>query len=166
MKKIISLLMLFWALTAVVFATELQGGVSFTVDSARNYVQEGQPDNVSISKSYYQFQKNNTKKIVYSYNNSGDTVGITVQYKGEPKKAYIYNKNNKLIYIDYYDKPVNIYPHRGYRYNMDGKLILTSLTVSKNEMFRFSPNGNLLAHSVNGIIYDENGEIIGKGKAK
>lgn len=165
MKKILFFILTFCILhfAFCVSAVELNGGVSFDVNSAREYIQSGQTDSIEISGPVV-FSDNNVQKKVYSYNNNGDVIGITVQYKGESNKAYIYGPNNKLIYIDKYDKPVNIYPHRGYRYNLDGKLILTSLTVSKNEMFRFSPNGNLIAHSVNGIIYDENRNIIGRGK--
>lgn len=145
-------------------ALELQGGVAFTVDSARDYLEEGQPGWVDFSDKYYKFHADNTEKVVYSYNNSGDTIGITVQYINEPQKAYIYNKKGNLIYVDKYDKSVNIYPHRGYRYDLSGNLILSSLTVSKDEMFRFSPDGKLIAHSINNVIYDENGNIIGHGK--
>lgn len=146
-----------------VFATELQGGVSFTVDSAREYLQNGLPDGINIPDNYYQFQAKNVEKAVTSYNNSGEVVGLTVQYINEPAKAYIY-KNNKLVYIETYDKPISIYPHRGYRYNLDNQLISTSLSVSKNELFRFDSEGKLLVHSVNGVIYDENGNVIGSGK--
>ena len=143
-------------------AESIQGGVSFNVNSAREYLQEGQEDNIDISGPY-QFQASNTEKIVYSYNNSGQVIGITVQYINEPTKAYIYNQTKKLIYVEKYDRPTNIYPHRGYRYDLSGKLNLTSLSISKNEHFRFSPDGKLIAHSINGIIYDEDGNIIGKG---
>lgn len=160
---------LLFALIILIFvpcsqAIELQGGVKYSVDSARDYIQEGLPDNVNIPEKYYQLQSDNVEKTVYSYNNAHEIIGITVAYINEPAKAYIYNKNGALIYMDKYDKPVNVYPHRGYRYDLDGKLILTSLTVSKNELFRFSPNGSLLVHSVNGVIYDENGNVIGSGK--
>lgn len=164
MKKILYLLIFFLMFTSSVFATELKGGVSFDVNSARKYLQEGQTNSIEISGPSLFKNDNAVQKKVYSYNNSGEIIGITVQYKNESNKAYIYGKNNNLIYIDKYDKPVNIYPHRGYRYNTNGKLILTSLTVSPNEQFRFSPDGRLIAHSVNGIIYDENRNVIGKGK--
>lgn len=146
-------------------AAPLEGGVSFDVNSARQYVQDGEFDNPDLSgPAYFEGEGKSTEKVVYSYNNNGDVVGINVQYINEPKKAYIYNKNKQLISVDVYDKPINVYPHRGYRYSLDGKLILTSLTVSKNELFRFDPNGKLIAHSVKGIIYDENGRVIGRGK--
>jgi len=166
MKKTISFLLFIFCIlhfALCTYATELKGGVTYTVDSARKYVQEGLEANANILGPYL-LQVDNVEKIVYSRNNNGDVVGITVQYKGEPNKAYIYDSKNRLIYVDKYDKPVNIYPHRGYRYNLDGKLILTSLTVSKTEMFRFDPQGKLIAHSINGIIYDEDGNIIGNGK--
>lgn len=164
MKKILYLLISFLVLSNFAYAIELQGGVKYSVDSARDYIQEGLPDNVNIPEKYYQLQSDNVEKIVYSYNNSHEIIGITVAYINEPAKAYIYNKNGTLIYMDKYDKPVNVYPHRGYRYDLNGKLILTSLTVNKNELFRFSPDGMLIAHSVYGIIYDDKGNIIGSGK--
>lgn len=157
------LLLNIFLLSSNVFATELQGGVTFTVDSAREYIQEGLPDGIEIPDSYYQLQSGNVEKMVTSYDNSGEVVGVTVQYINEPTRAYIYKKR-KLAYVEKYDKPVNIYPHRGYRYDLDGKLVLTSLTVSKSELFRFTPQGKLIAHSINGTIYDEDGNVIGSGK--
>lgn len=162
MRRILCLLTFLLTFNSVA-AVELQGGVKYNVDSAREYLQEGQSDNAEIA-GHFQLEADNAEKVVYSYNNSGNVIGITVQYINEPKKAYIYNKNGSLIYMDKYDKSVNIFPHRGYRYDLDGKLILTTLTVSKKEQFRFSPDGKLIAHAINGIIYDENGKIIGHGK--
>lgn len=165
MKKIIYLIICFLFLITSAQSMELQGGVKYTVDSARDYVQEAQQNQSEISGPF-EFSAENTEKVVYSYNNSGDVIGITVQYINEPQKAYIYGRNKTLIYIDKYDKPVSIYPHRGYRYDMDGKLILSSLTVSKNEMFRFSPDGKLIAHSLNGVIYDEDAETLSEPRNK
>ena len=158
------ILILFFIFGGGVFATELQGGVSFNVDSARDYLQEAQTDSIEISGPYNFKNSTKVQKKVYSYNNNGDVIGITVQYKKDSDKAYIYGRDNNLIYVDKYDKSVDIYPHRGYRYNLEGKLILSSLTVSKTEQFRFSPEGKLIAHSINGVIYDENGNVIGTGK--
>lgn len=163
MKKIIYLVFSLLILTNCTFALELEGGVKYTVDSARDYIQQDQIDSIEVSGPF-QLQEDNTEKVVYSYNNAGMVIGITVQYIGEPAKAYIYGRDKTLIYTEKYDKPVDVYPHRGYRYDMQGKLNLTSLTVSKNEMFRFSPQGELLAHSINGVIYDENGNKIGTAK--
>ena len=164
MKKVVVLISLFLFGSTTVFAAAIQGGVSFDVNSARQYVQEGQQDSSDISGPDFFVNGSNVEKAVYSYNNSGEVIGITVQYINDSQTAYIYGKNHNLIYIDKYDKPVDMYPHRGYRYNLEGQLILTSLTVSKKEMFRFSPDGELIAHSKNGITYDEAGKIIGKSK--
>lgn len=165
MKKRLFLVIIFFSffLNLSVFAEVIKGGVSFDVNSARQYVKQGQEDNIEVNAPYF-LQSSNTENVVYSYNPIGKVIGITVQYKGDITNAYIYDTKNRLIYVDKYDKPTYVYPHRGYRYNLDGKLILTSLTVSKNEMFRFDPDGNLIAHSINGIIYDENGKVIGSGK--
>lgn len=165
MRKIIYTLLsiLIIANSTASIATELQGGVSFNVDSARQYVQEGQANYAEVFGPF-EFVAQNTERVVYSYNNGGDVIGITVQYINEPTKAYIYGRDKKLIFMDKYDKPTNVYPHRGYRYKPDGELFLTTLTVSKNETFRFTPEGELLAHTLNGVTYDEAGNIIGRCK--
>lgn len=164
MRKLIYLLITLLVLNNLAIATEIKGGVSFNVNSAREYLQNGEPDNVEILAPLHFTQGDANGKVVYSYNNNGDVTGITVQYKNEPTKAYIYGKDYNLKYINQYDKSTDIYPHRGYRYDLNGKLVLSSLIVSKNEQFRFDPNGNLIAHSVKNIIYDENGNIIGKSQ--
>lgn len=161
MKKIIYLIIIFLFCSNTVFSIELEGGVKYSVDEAREYIQEGQENNIDIiGHATFDENDSNIEKIVYSYNNSHEVVGVTVQYKGEMNLAYIYVKN-KLKYVDKYDRNVNFYPHRGYRYNIAGELVSTSLSVSKKEHFRFTPEGKLLAHSINGIIYDENGKAIG-----
>lgn len=147
-----------------VSAIELQGGVKYNVNSAREYIQQGLPDGITIPEKYYRLQARGIKESVTSYNKNGDIIGITVQYINEPAKAYIYDEDKKLIFVDKYDKPIDVYPHRGYRYTPEGKLFLTSLTVSADEAFRFEPDGRLIAHSINGITYDENGNVIGLWK--
>ena len=151
-------------LTQPAFSMEIDGGVTYNVDSAREYVFEGKPKDVEINAPYLFAKSSSVERTVYSYNNLNRVIGITVLYKNEPDKTYIYAQDKRLIYVEQYDKPVCEYPHRGYRYDIDGNLVLTSLTVSKDEMFRFEPNGKLIVHSVSGIIYDENGNIIGRGK--
>lgn len=159
MKKII-ILFLMLVIPNVSFSKVIEGGVKFDVDSAREYVQDGQQDNIEIT-GHAIFDNQNVLKMVYSYNNSHSIIGITVQYRGECNIAYIYDPDKRLKYVDKYDRDVNLYPHRGYRYNLAGELVDTSLTVSRTEKFRFSPDGKLIAHSLNGIIYDENGKVIG-----
>lgn len=159
MKKILCLLILIF-IPNFAFSKIIEGGIKYTVDSAREYVQAGQDNNITISGHAY-FDNTNVSKMVYSYNNSHKVIGITVQYRGEPNMAYIYGSDNRLKYVDKYDRDVNLYPHRGYRYDLAGELIDTSLTVSNTEKYRFSPQGDLIAHSINGIIYDEKGNVIG-----
>lgn len=161
MKKIISLLIIILFCSNSAFSLELEGGIKYSVDEAREYVQEGQTNSIDIvGHATFDENDSNIEKIVYSYNNSREVVGVTVQYKGEINRAYIYVKN-KLKYVDKYDRNVDYYPHRGYRYNIGGELVSTSLSVTKKEHFRFTPDGKLLAHSINGVIYDENGKAIG-----
>lgn len=166
MKKMILLITTLLVFSGAVYSQELQGGVKFNVDSARNYVQQAQTDRIKVSgPTYFLKTDKSFGKIVYSYNNSGDVIGVTVQSRENPLMAYIYGSSNNLKYVDKYDRDINLFPHRGYRYNLDGRLILTSLTVSKYEQFRFSPGGKLLAHSIRGVIYDESGNQIGSASS-
>lgn len=164
MKNIIYLILFSLIFTDAAYSLELQGGVKFDVKSAREYLQEGEPDNVDVSGPLHFIKSDPTGNVVYSYDNGGNIIGITVQCKNDPTKSYIYDKNYNLKYINQYDKPTTIYPHRGYRYDLNGKLVLSSLVVSKYEQFRFDMDGNLIAHSIKNIIYDENGNAIGKFK--
>lgn len=163
MKKIIYLVLILALSNLSVYADSISGGVNYTVNSARQYVQSSQVNKIDPLKSHLVFQdQGNVEKITYSYIYEDQKMAKTVVYKGESTTAYIYDGTiNKLMYIDKYDKNINIYPHRGYRYNLEGKLVLTSLTIDNNEQYRFSPGGKLLAHSQNGTIYDEQGNVIG-----
>lgn len=164
MKKLVLTLFLMYCSALCSVAMQLEGGVKFNVDSAREYVQQAQVNSIPIV-GHAAFDENNSNisRKVFSYNNFGEVIGVTVQYKNEPDAAYIF-VDGRLKYVDKYDKNVDIYPHRGYRYNLSGKLILTSLTVSKSELFRFTPSGELLVHSINGVMYDEVGNEIGTAR--
>lgn len=164
MKKII-LTIVCILISNICPAVTIDGGVKYTTQSAREYVFNDIPQfKLDANIPYFFKRGTNVERLIYSYDNYNNIIGITVQYKNELNKAYIYNRDKNLIYIDIYDKNTNLYPHRGYRYDMRGKLILTSLSVSKDEHFRFDYKGNLIAHSINNIIYDENGNQIGHSK--
>lgn len=144
-------------------AMELTGGVTYTVDSAREYVFQDMPQ-PKLDSNFFFARTDNVDRVVYSYDNNNRVIGISVLYKNDHTQVYIYDEHKQLIYIDKYDRDVNLYPHRGYRYDLDGNLSLTSLSVSKNEHYRFSPSGKLIAYSLNGVIYDENKRVIGRAK--
>ncbi len=164
MQKLLISFILFFLIQLQGFSTMIEGGVKFDVNSAREYVQQEQVDSIQIlGRAVFDKNDSNIKRVVYSYNNSGEIIGETVEYRDALNMGYIY-VNGRLKYVDKYDRDTSLYPHRGYRYNLSGELILTSLSVSKNEHYRFSPDGNLIAHSINGIIYDENGNVIGRAK--
>ena len=165
MKKIIITLLLLMFISGNCFGATIEGGVKFDTQSAREYVfQEISPFKLSADTPYFFKRGTNIERLIYSYDNFNNIIGITVLYKNELNKAYIYNKDKNLIYIDIYDKNTNQYPHKGYRYNLQGKLILTSLSVSKDEHYRFDYQGNLLSHTKGNIIYDENDKQIGTTK--
>ena len=162
MRKILTYAILILFISTNCFATTIDGGVKYDVNSAREYVFSDMPQfKLNADTPYYIKRGPNIGHLIYSYDNNNNILATTVQYKNELNRAYIYNKEKNLIYIDIYDKNTSQYPHRGYRYNMQGKLILTSLSISKNEHYRFDYMGNLISYTKNKIIYDENGKQIG-----
>lgn len=159
MKKIILILTLMLALP--VFSQELQCGVAYDVNSARSYVQEGQESDIGQqSNLYYDGVNPKDVDIIYEYNSNGVPISFNVLYKDDLKRDYIYKMDNKLLYVNKYDKDVTIFPHRAYTYTPNGKLVHTSLIVSKGNCFVFLPNGKLLARVVNSVYYLGNTNIV------
>lgn len=160
MKKLFISLGLILLFTQSAFATELQGGISFDVNSARQYVQQGQIDDIGPQGHLYYDGNSSNADIIYTYSANNVPIGFNIQYKDDLTTSYVYGMDNRLRYIDKYDKPTNIYPHRGYRYTPDGKLYNTGLTISKYNGFIFKPNGKLRTRIVNGFCYLGNTNIL------
>lgn len=159
MKKLLLIIALMLALPA--FSQELQGGVTYDVNSARAYVQEGQEDTIFVGNNFY-FDGVNAKDVdvMYVYNSNGTPNSFNVRYKDDLKRSYCYGMNNKLIDVAKYDKDSTIYPHRVYTYAPDGKLINTSLMISKGNGFVFTPKGKLVVRIVDHTGYLGNTNII------
>ncbi|MFA7658768.1 MAG: hypothetical protein WCY19_04985 [Candidatus Gastranaerophilaceae bacterium] len=160
MKKFIIVLGIIFIVSQSVFATELQGGISYTVDSAREYIQQGQVNDIGPQGHLYYDGNSYNADVIYGYNSNNVPIGFDVRFKDDLTISYTYGMDNRLRSIAKYDKPSDTYPHRGYIYNTGGKLIKTTLMVSKNNGFAFTPNGKLITHMVNGIGYLGNTNII------
>lgn len=164
MKKLLLVLVLMVVLPA--FSQELQGGVTYDVNSARAYVQDGQQSDIGQQSNLYYSSNGNDADIIYIYDTNGVPNAFVAQYKDDNRKAYFYGMNNKLQYVDKYDKPPEVYPHRAYRYTTKGKLATTALMTSKNNGFVFTPKGKLTVRLVDGVGYLGNSNIIVGSQSK
>lgn len=98
-------------------------------------------------------------RITLPYHDStGNILGYLTKVPGN-NITYIYNQNGQLIELGF--DITNIKPDRYYRYKYpSGELFELVLYTTDDEMFKFSPDGNLNGHWINGKCYDENGNII------
>jgi len=158
MKKILLITLLFFL--SPVYAEELQGGVTYDVNSARAYVQDGQISDIGQQSNLYYSNNGSTDDIIYGYSANNVPECFTVRYNDDLTRDYIYGMNNKLLYVIKNDRPTTEFPHRGYRYNTKGKLINTTLMTSKNNGFTFSPSGKLLGRLIGGVGYLGNTNIV------
>ena len=84
--------------STVCYGELIQGEVDFDVPAARQYVFDDIPQFKLCTDMPYEFKRsNNVQKMIYSYDNFNRIIGITVQYKNEPDKAYIYDKDKITI---------------------------------------------------------------------
>lgn len=69
-------------------------------------------------------------------------------------KMFCYTPNNKLYLISIFDKNVNEYPRKSYRYFYpSGALASTAYSKSEGNAFEFNPDGSLIGVWENGIYY-------------
>ena len=160
MNKFILSLGLILIFSQIAFADELQGGITYDVNSARVYVQDGQVSDIGQQSNLYYSSNGSDADIRYGYKANNVPDGFVVRYKDDLTRAYIYGMDNKLKYVDKYDKSSDIFPHRGYKYAPSGKLVNTSLSISKGNSFVFTPKGKLIARFVDGIGYLGNTNIV------
>lgn len=160
MKKFIIALSIVFIASQIAFADQLQGGVSYNESTAREYIQQGQINDIGPQGHLYYDGNSYNADVIYGYNSNNVPIGFEVRFKDDLTVSYTYGMDNRLKFVTKYDRPSDIFPHRGYEYNTSGKLIKTTLITSKNNGFAFTPKGKLIAHLVNGIGYLGNTNII------
>ena len=74
-------------------------------------------------------------------------------------ETYYYTPDGTLKNIELYFLNQS-YPLRSAKYNIDGTLDSTTISISKDEQFVFDKNKKLLAHWIGKNCYDEHGQLI------
>ena len=162
---------LFLLFVSLFFSTgyTLNGGISYTVNQAREVSFKDVPNSIEINKyKKYFIDKNYIKnkealhKNKTKYNNrylSLFSSGFyAVTYKDNTNISYYYDSNSRLQLIDFISG--DSYPSKRVGYDNKGILNSVTLDVSANEQFVFNKNKKLIAHWIGKNCYNEQGELI------
>ena len=159
MKKIILFLFIFlFELSA--YADPLQGNITYDIKQTAPKSSSNIP--------YEKFEKNYCDKDYnenYNYLLSGKTElkdrtlalfsdgTYAVQNHEDLYNVYYYDGNGVLTHIEH--KESLNYPYKSKKYDVNGKIVNTTLRISKEETYIYSKDGNLLAHWLKNNAYDE-----------
>ena len=162
---------LFLLFISLFFSTgyTLNGGISYTVNQAREVSFKNVPYSIDINKyQKYLIDKNyvknkealNKNKTQYKnrYLSLFSSGFYAVTYKNNTNVSYYYDSNSNLQLIDFIIG--NDYPSKRVGYNSKGILNSVTLDVSANEQFVFNKNKKLIAHWIGKNCYNEQGELI------
>lgn len=165
MKEILTFIIL--ALTGLYAQGALiQGGISYDVESARNEAFENieptfSSDLIAAHLLDSDFDSNRRALLVGNTELMNRTLckfsnGIYgIRYHDDPYRAYYYNPDGTLSYVD--QKSRLDFPHNVSTYNLNGKLISTAIYITKYEQYIFDLNKNLTTHWVGNDGYDAAG---------
>ena len=182
MKRfILFLLLLFSILPAYSSETILQGGVVYTVESARKLAFEGLE--LKLDKQIikpYLYDENNTEnrkaikeniqpknRYVMGFETAKGLVkGYVVVYDDRPQYAYYYSTSGYLVAIDVDNKQQEgKYPYKIGKYSaLSGKLVSIALYISEDEQYAYTKDGKLKAHWIGDTAYNEKGKPIATRK--
>ena len=169
MRKFFLLFILICFTTSYVFAFTIKGGISFSVNQARNIAFLKTPQKIDIYayKNYFvdpnieenlkALQKGKKKykdRIISIFDDN--SYGII--YKENKKIGYYYDNQGKLVFIEI--KLNTKYPYTAAMYNIKGELENTRVTVTPSETFIFDTNKKLQSHWIGDNCYNEKGELI------
>ncbi len=151
------------------YGLTLEGGVTYTVESARKEAFEGVKYKIPVSsfkehltdKNFEKNRKTKTSGVVeFSDRRVGwfSDASYAVMYNKNKYIVYYYNKTGKLTEIDY--KSSLVRPIKIYKYTPKGKLQNVIFDISANESFIYKLDGKLEAHWVGNNCYDEEGKLI------
>ena len=169
MKKFICLLIIFVFTGCAAQSVTLSGGVSYTVNEARQIAFDGVPKKIDMSKYKEYFVDKNFEKNINALKNgknsfwnrffmyfSDDT--YAVRYKLHSEIGYYYNKDGVLFEIDFIED--RDYPKRAIKYDKKGSFKSVILIISSDEQYIFDTNKKLRSHWIGKNCYNEKGELI------
>lgn len=170
MNKLFFILILFClSFFSNAFALTINGGISYTVDTARIESFSNIQESISF-KEYEKFSKDenyskniellkrNKKNYKDRYLTSFSTGNYAIRYKTNLDVSYYYDKYGNLICLEF--DIGKGFPSKRVGYDSNGHLDTVTLDVSSHEQFVFDANKKLVAHWIGKNCYNEKGELI------
>ncbi len=147
----------------------IKGGVSYTVETARQISFAGVSKNIDIKKyknylhdEYFcknmeakTHHKNKLKNRSVTFFSDG-TYGVV--YKSNRNKGYYYDGDGYLEFIEI--SKTKFYPKKYVRYNIQGSIDTIVLATTPKEAYIFNKDKKLIAHWIGNNCYNEAGELI------
>ena len=169
MKKFICLLIIFVFTGCAAQSVTLSGGVSYTVNEARQIAFDGVAQKIDMSKykEYFvdkNFEKNQEllkkgkKRYKDRYLTKFSDGAYSISYRNNTATCFYYDKSGKLVFIDLIEN--RDYPKKAVTYNRLGELDSTCLFVSGKEQYIFDTNKKLGAHWIGKNCYNEKGQLV------
>lgn len=166
--KLILLIFIFLLVNNLAISKTLQGGIEYTVETARIEAFEGIEPKIDVSKHQeYLIDKNFEKhmkdisKVKHTYWNRSLTVfstGSYCVYIFMSSISYFYDENGSLTHIAYYLG--DNYPKKSIKYDINGNLVSVELYVKGDESYIFNLNKKLIGYWIGDNCYNEKGELI------
>ena len=168
MKKVWILFLVVF-LTLPVYAYTLKGGVTYTVESARKEafadVKYSISSRIIKNNKFDPNYEENKKLIQQGIVETNDRYiayfakgGYEIVYKNNLFIEYYYDQNGILEHLE--ERECHSFPMRSVKYDTKGNLIRIVLSVSRDDVYIFFPNGQLESHWLNNKEYDLNGNVI------
>lgn len=150
------------------YGLTLEGGVTYTVESARKEAFEGVKYKIPVSSFKEHLRDRNFAENGVGSTGVKDLGDKWVEHYSDGSYGIVYKKN--LFYSFFYNKSGNlteieirtslVCPTKTYKYMPNGRLENVIFVVSKNESFIYRLNGELEAHWIGNNCYDENGKLV------
>lgn len=151
------------------YGLTLEGGVTYTVESARKEAFEGVKYKIPVSSFKEHLRDRNFAEnkaaIKSNIENLGDRLvelfsdsSYGVTYLKNVFNTYFYNKEGKLKSFEVRLK-LGV-PSKRCQYNSKGELEGIVFVVAERESFIYKKNGELEAHWIGNNCYDEKGKLV------
>ena len=169
MQRIFWIILIILLQMPVAYGLTLEGGVVYTVESARKEAFEGVKYKIPVS-SFKEHLRDRNFEENKSYRTNGivDLADRRIEWFSDGSYGITYKSNRLVCY--FYDKSGSLqslskifslmYPIKSYKYSAKGKLEGVILYVSQNESFIYEINGELYGHWIGNQCYDENGKKV------
>ena len=175
-KRFVLSLLIMFSIYLPCYSLTLEASVEYTVDSARELAFKDIDLTIStedfIKDKYDLFHYSNIAALKEGKYNVGIGFSRTlipfyihkfliaygVKYDDKPDKILYYGRKGHFIKVEYKMSELENYPKKTVDYDINGNLISVSFYVSKEEVYIYKANGDLIGHWVGNTLYNKKGK--------